>query len=132
MSKGRVSPSVPARPYLLRDLRDPAFAAGYLSLCAEEEVPGDFMAALRSVVDAHGGIGAIARRTGLNRQQLYKTLSIAGNPEFHTLRAILDSVGFALAVVPKPPVKRRRKSSGRGKDLVNPRNPAQLERSHAA
>ena len=100
MSKGRVAPSVPAEPYLRKDLRDPEFAAAYLTLAAEEEVPGDFLHALRKVVEAHGGIGSIAKKAKLNRQQLYKTLSRDGNPEFLTLRAMLAAAGFSLTVAP--------------------------------
>lgn len=100
MSKGRVAPSVRAEPYLRKDLRDPEFAAAYLTLTAEEEVAGDFMWALRDMVEAYGGIGAIAKRAKLNRQQLYKTLSRDGNPELRTLKAILEAAGFSLAVVP--------------------------------
>ena len=113
MSKGRVAPSVPAKLYLRKDLRDPEFAAAYLTLAAEEEMPGDFLWALRQVVEAHGGIGGIARKAKLNRQQLYKTLSREGNPEFHTLRAMLAAAGFALTVAPKEKLKAR-----------NPRPPA--------
>jgi len=111
MSKGRVAPSVPAEPYLRKDLRDPAFAAAYLTLAAEEEVPGDFMWALRRVVEACGGIGAIAKRAKLNRQQLYKTLSSDGNPEFRTLKAIFEAAGFSLAVVPAEKRKRGKSRS---------------------
>lgn len=108
MSKGRVAPSVPAEPYLRKDLRDPEFAAAYLTLAAAEEVPGDFLWALRRVAEAYGGIGAIAKRATLNRQQLYKTLSGDGNPEIRTLWAILDAAGFVLAVVPKKKLKERK------------------------
>lgn len=103
-----VPPSVPAEPYLRKDLRDPAFAAAYLNAAAEEEVPGDFMFGLRKVVEAYGGIGRIVKRAKLNRQQLYKTLSSAGNPEFRTLRAILAATGFSLTVVPKEKRKGRK------------------------
>ena len=108
MSKGRVAPSVPAEPYLRKDLRDPEFAAAYLTLAAEDEVAGDFLWALRRVVEAYGGIGAIAKRAKLNRQQLYKTLSSDGNPEVRTLWAILDAAGFVLAVMPKQKLKERK------------------------
>jgi probable addiction module antidote protein len=108
MSKGRVAPSVPAEPYLRKDLRDPEFAAAYLTLAAEEEVPGDFLYALRKVIEAHGGIGSIAKKAKLNRQQLYKTLSRAGNPEFLTLKAMLAAAGFKLTVAPKEKSKERK------------------------
>jgi probable addiction module antidote protein len=108
MSKGRVAPSVPAEPYLRKDLRDPEFAAAYLTLAAEEELPGDFLHALRKVVEAHGGIGSIAKKAKLNRQQLYKTLSREGNPEFLTLKAMLAATGFTLTVAPKERGKERK------------------------
>lgn len=101
MSKGRVAPSIPYRPFLLADLRDPAFAAEYLNEAAADDHPDIFLLALRDVVDAYGGIGVIAKRANLNRQQLYKTLSREGNPEFLTLRAMLAAAGFSLTVAPK-------------------------------
>jgi hypothetical protein len=60
------------------------------------------------VVEAHGGIGSIAKKAKLNRQQLYKTLSRAGNPEFLTLRAMLAAAGFALTVAPNEKLKARK------------------------
>lgn len=108
MSKGRVAPSVPAEPYLRKDLRDPAFAAAYLSYCAESGDPSDFIFALREIAEAYGGMARIAQRAKLSRSQLYKTLSRSGNPEFRTLRAILEAAGFLLSVVPKEKLKMRK------------------------
>jgi probable addiction module antidote protein len=108
MKKGRVPASVPAESHLRKQLRNPAVAAAYLTLAAEEEVPGDFLYALRKVIEAHGGIGSIAKKAKLNRQQLYKTLSREGNPEFLTLRAMLSAAGFALTVAPMGKHKARK------------------------
>lgn len=108
MSKGRVAPSVPAEPHLRKQIRDPTFAAAYLSYCAESDDPSDFIFALREVAEAYGGIGRIAQRAKLSRSQLYKTLSRSGNPEFRTLRAILEAAGFLLTVVPKEKLKVRK------------------------
>jgi probable addiction module antidote protein len=108
MSKGRVAPSIPYRPFLLAELRDPANAADHLNGAAADDHPDIFLIALRDVVDAYGGIGVIAKRAKLNRQQLYKTLAWGGNPEFRTLSAILDAAGFALTVVPKERLKVRK------------------------
>lgn len=110
MSKGRVAPSVPAEPYMLKEIRDPAFAAAYLSYCAGTDDPSDFIFALREVAEAYGGMGRIAQRAKLSRSQLYKTLSRSGNPEFRTLRAILAAAGFLLTVVPKEKLKVRKSS----------------------
>ena len=108
MSKGRVAPSIPYKPFLLAELRDPANAADYLTEAAADSHPDIFLLALRDLVDAYGGIGAVAKRAKLNRQQLYKTLSWGGNPEFRTLRKILDAAGFALTVIPKEKLKVRK------------------------
>ena len=108
MGKGRMAPSIPAEPHLRKQLLDPKFAAAYLSYTAESDDPSDFMFALREVTEAYGGIGKIAKRAKLNRQQLYKTLSSAGNPEFRTLRAILEAAGFTLTVAPKEKSKERK------------------------
>jgi probable addiction module antidote protein len=46
------------------------------------------------------GMAELARRTGLNRETLYRTLSENGNPRLDTLAAILDAFGLRLAVEP--------------------------------
>jgi len=40
--------------------------------------------ALRTVADAAGGIAALADKTGLSRETLYRTLSKKGNPRLDT------------------------------------------------
>lgn len=117
MSKGHVPAAVPAKPYVLERLRDPQTAAAYLSAAAAEDDPGAFLQALRNVTEAMGGISRIASRTGLNRQQLYRTLSKQGNPELRSLTKILDASGLQFIVAAKPAqsnraVKRRRAKAG--------------------
>ena len=102
MSKGHVPAAVPAKPYVLERLRDPRTAAAYLSAAAGEDDPGAFLHALRNVTEAMGGISRIATRTGLNRQQLYRTLSREGNPELRSLTKILNASGLQFIVAPKP------------------------------
>lgn len=104
MSKGHVPAAVPAKPYDMERLRDPRTAAAYLSAAAAagEEDPGAFLYALRNVTEAMGGISKIATRTGLNRQQLYRTLSREGNPELRSLTKILNASGLQFIVAPKP------------------------------
>ena len=126
MKKGHVPPSVPADPDLHRELLDPPVAAAYLSYAAESEDPLDFMLALRAVAEAHGGIGSIAKRAKLSRQQLYKTLSANGNPELRTLRAILEATGFALSVIPRKRAGKRTGASGRRKSPVRARQATQV------
>ena len=52
--------------------------------------------AIRNVVEAQGGIGALAKKTKLARTTLYKTLSEDGNPEVSTLDAILRVYGIRI------------------------------------
>ena len=102
MSKGHVPAAVPAKPYVLERLRNPQTAAACLSAAAGEDDPGAFLYALRNVTEAMGGISRIATRTGLNRQQLYRTLSREGNPELRSLTKILDASGLQIIVAAKP------------------------------
>jgi len=82
-------------------LKDPDVAAQYL-----EEILADgnmeiFTAALKDVADARlGGMSALSKKTELNREQLYKTLSKNGNPRLNTLSEVLHAVGLRVAVAP--------------------------------
>ena len=53
--------------------------------------------ALRTAADALG-MAELARRTGLNRETLYRTLSDKGNPRLDTLGTILHAFGLRLSV----------------------------------
>ena len=106
MSKGHVPAAVPAKPYELERLRDPETAAAYLSIAAKDDDPAAFLQALRNVTEAMGGISKIAERAGLNRQQLYRTLSKDGNPEFRSLTKILRVSGVGLQFVARGPRRR--------------------------
>lgn len=81
-------------------LRDETDIADYLESVLED---GDLRAlpiALRTVAEAMGGMTALAARTGLSRETLYRTLSEKGNPRLDTLTAILTAFGLRLAVAP--------------------------------
>ena len=99
---------MPVRSYredLLKQLKNPKEAAEYLNACMNdsEEV---FLLALRDVVEASGGMATIARKTDLNRENLYRSLSKKGNPKLSSLSAILEAVGIKLFFAP---TKRRKK-----------------------
>lgn len=74
----------------------------YLEVVLEEyEKDGDtesFLLALRDIAEAQGGISELAKRTNLNRQNLYRTLSSTGNPKLNTILAIIHGLGFKLSV----------------------------------
>jgi probable addiction module antidote protein len=94
-------PTTNFKKYLLKQLRNTRYAAGYLTAALDE---GDdvFLLALRDVVQAQIGVAALSRATKLNRENLYDMLSRRGNPRLRNIRAILDRLGFELSLRPKP------------------------------
>ena len=54
--------------------------------------------ALRNITDAQGGMTELARKTHLNRQNLYNILSKKGNPRLDTFGLILKGLGFKLTI----------------------------------
>jgi probable addiction module antidote protein len=101
------------RDYLIERLQDPGEAAVYLKIALEEyEKDGHaeaFLLALRSVVEAMGGISELAKRTNLNRQNLYRALSGKGNPKWSTLGTILSGLGFRFSIESNADFARNRK-----------------------
>ncbi len=85
----------------MRRLSDPATAAAYINAAAGEDDPGALLQALRNVAEAHGGMTRVAERAGLNRQQLYRTLSSEGNPELRSFTRILNATGLQFIVTAK-------------------------------
>jgi probable addiction module antidote protein len=86
---------------LTEELRDPELAAAYLSAAIEEGSIEQLLIALRAVAEANGGIAAVADKTQLNRQAMYKILSAEGNPTLTTLLAILNAIGLNLTFIPQ-------------------------------
>ena len=81
--------------------------AGFL---AEALADGDHRAlplALRTAADVLG-MTELARRTGLSRETLYRTLSAKGNPRLDTLGVILSAFGLRLTLAPVPERARKR------------------------
>lgn len=92
--------TVSYREGLLKRLQDPELAALYLE---EVIAAGDrkaLMLALKDVVDARGGVGALADKVTLQRQSLYKVLSKDGNPTLETFGEILKPLGLRVAIAP--------------------------------
>lgn len=74
----------------------------YLDVAFEEaDRDGDwgaFMAALRTVAEAQGGLGELSQRLECSRPNLYRVLSEDGNPRLETLGAIFHALGLRLSV----------------------------------
>jgi probable addiction module antidote protein len=84
---------------LLKRLLDLEYATGYLTACFEQG-EAEFLLGLRDVVEAHGGIGQLAKAAKLNRESLYEVLSKDGNPTLSTLASILSALGIHLQFTP--------------------------------
>ena len=95
---GRAHTSAPFRASdYLRDEND---IAAYLDAILAEGDPRLVPVALRTIAGAVGGMAALAERTGLSRETLYRTLSEKGNPRLDTLATILEAFGLRIAVAP--------------------------------
>jgi len=57
-----------------------------------------FLMALRTIVITSGGVNAVASKTNLNRQTIYKALSLNGNPSFALVDSIINVLGMKLMV----------------------------------
>jgi probable addiction module antidote protein len=96
-------------------LDNPEAIVGYLEAVFEDGDPKLIVAALGDVARA-SGMSALARETGLSRENLYRALSAEGNPEFSTVVKVLRAFGVTLearATPPKTKPGRKRTTSGR-------------------
>jgi probable addiction module antidote protein len=85
---------------VIRQLRDDSeFAVEYLRAALEDDdEPGVLLIALRRIAEARGGIAKVAKAAGIERESLYRALSVRGNPRLSTLVAVTKAVGLRLTV----------------------------------
>jgi probable addiction module antidote protein len=89
------------KSYLRERLKDPNEAAAYLNAALEEDDIAVFTVALKDVIDSlGGGVGRVAKKSHLNRESLYKTLSAKGNPRLKNLSSIIKTLGLDIHIVP--------------------------------
>ena len=94
--------SKPWNEFLLNKLaKSEEFSLEYLNAALEENDPALLLTALRQVAEARGGLGDLAKKTGLNRESLYRMLSEQGNPTIYSLNEELDALGLQLQFAPK-------------------------------
>ena len=78
---------------------DRELAVAYLKAAMESLDDPDERAAgllaLRTVAEAHGGLGAVAAEAGISQESLYRSLSPKGNLTLKTLLAVLQKNGHA-------------------------------------
>jgi len=78
-------------------LDDDEVVAEYLTAALEDENPDVFLAAVGNVAKARG-MSAIAERSGLGRESLYKALASGAKPRYDTVLKVLQSLGVKLSV----------------------------------
>ena len=93
---------------LMRDLKDPKAAIGYLNAAFEDDDQRVFLLALRDVAESWGGMTNLSKISKIPRITLYKILSEKGNPEMTTLENILRALGFRLGIFPLKSSRMRR------------------------
>ncbi len=82
---------------LLKRLKDPDYAAGYLADVLESESQETFLIAVKNVLEARkANISKFSKKTGLSRQAIYHALSKRGNPRLSTLNQILKTAGLKI------------------------------------
>lgn len=90
---------------LIESLKDPLEARAYLEAALEEyEETGEtspLLLALKDVAKAQGGVGALSRRAGLNREHLYRVLSSKSQPRLDKMLAIVSALGFRVRLEPQ-------------------------------
>lgn len=87
--------------YLYEKLQDPKEALAYLNAALQDEDDRVFLLALRDVLEARGGdISDLADMTKLDRVNLYRILSIKGNPRWSSIKAIIHALNLNLTVKP--------------------------------
>jgi probable addiction module antidote protein len=74
--------------------------AGYLNKAIETENMNELMRSIGIIAKARG-MTRIAKETGLSRENLYKSLSNNGNPQFETVVLVLKALGLRLSVEPE-------------------------------
>jgi probable addiction module antidote protein len=82
----------------------PDIAEAYLEVAFEvyeqDGHSGALLEALRQVAEAKGGIPALAKRTGMTKQNLYRVLSAKGNPRLDTIYKLLKGLGYRITLEP--------------------------------
>lgn len=113
MKKNKLTP-FDVVDYLKEDADIVAYLEAAMEQALEEGHSGILAEALGDIARAKG-IGMISKKTGLSRQNLYKSLSKKGNPEISTIFKIVSALGLRLVVAPannnESKVKRKRKAA---------------------
>jgi DNA-binding phage protein len=95
-------PTLDYKEYLMHDLSDLEYAAGYLT-AALEEGEAVFFLAVCDVADALGDGGELPESTPLNRDSVCRLLSERGGTRLSSLKSILGELGIEIQFRAKTP-----------------------------
>lgn len=91
--------------YLIGELQDAEFASEYLNAAIEDGDTSVFLMALGDIAKAQG-MSKISKKTGLNRENIYRIVSQRGNPQIKSVVALLNAVGLRITTEPVPRTRR--------------------------
>ncbi len=84
---------------LYEDLKDPTIAKTYLNEALQDDDERVILLALKDVIEAQGkDISALARKSNIERQSIYRILSKKGNPRWTNINALLKTLGYHLRI----------------------------------
>jgi probable addiction module antidote protein len=89
--------TIKVEDYLDKRLKDPKKAAAYLNAVLEDGDMGAILVAMGDVARAHG-MTALAKRSGLQREGIYKMLHKKGNPELISVLKVFKASGLQMSV----------------------------------
>ena len=75
---------------------------------------------MRRIASAWKADGAVAAKSGIRRESLYRSLSPKGNPTLKTLVAVLNTMGLSLSAVPQSKKARKRAAKKPAKTAPRP------------
>jgi len=111
MSKGKTPASVPSnlRERLYEKLLDPAYASAYVNDALLEGDEVVFKTAVADVIRARGVV-KIARKAGINRSTVFKTLKPETRTSFTTFHSLLCACDINFSTQPMLAIKRVKKT----------------------
>jgi probable addiction module antidote protein len=80
--------------HLIKELKKPEEAIGYLNAALEDGDLKVFLLALRNVSEAYGNISELAKKSKLPRVSLYRITSQRGNPTIENVAKLIDAFGL--------------------------------------
>lgn len=100
MKKVKMPTSDSYQDYLVESLKDPEEAAAYIEAILEAENPEPELlsSALKDVIDARLRMNNLSEQVKLNWEKLHEILSNSSGAEIYSLVALLDALGFRVAV----------------------------------